>query len=941
MPENTSPSHPGGAGNSTQEAIAEDLIMSSDGEAPASFAPPPRIAARFNRSTRSTNRKSCASSRRSSVSSLHSGRSNRSNRSGHGGLQSAHIAQHLRRASIIESRKARLADRAAHAEQVRLRAQQAKAAPRPTRFEDRALAAKQAREKYLAQVVANCAEEVKRAKKVAEETKEKKAAEYLKLKGEMEEKLADAEKRRLRYQQNLRRSRATSLPTVEERHVVIPVRKPENEDAAARIIQRAWKSHRRRKIVGDFLELNLDVTGVQNSTFDEVSALLAQERVLTTTSRLLRLCGLQDDQRPGANDSTDVRIFLSAFLILGHPKQVLSQGGDQEEDLINKAKILLMQFQRVIFKAPTAATFSPTSESIVALSEAYADFQLTFTAWKNHDSSILIETMLTQFAELDAIWQTVKNDHTGNVATEYKEGIQHNQTLLLARLKRLAGSKEALKLVNDAVRARRKTKAKQKVIGNVKPRSTSSVAETLPFSLDGASQPSATVEAPQNSSEPSQSNRLDKVISQLPSNRIIVHELAIDKEFRVKMTDSDGRQAFRNAVFNKMRNDIATGQGNKWVQFMAMTVRKMLLRVCPNGRSFHTQISEMLDPEIISNQLRVGSFSYEKFFSFMATILPKVVSPARDPLVKAFASDTSNDYVERLAKLLHILDLNCIDYANYLLMMSAPELIKRAGEYEQQFFQKEVEQHKLTQTTTWWRHARDAAISNAARHSPEGSRITPTSQKIYTAGLIDLFIALSPLQQQDIPEILLLDQSRIERIRSDILRIITVASVLLTAKNLLKRDVRSQWKAQAQRMWDLPPATAYTESGAYVSIIESAGHALPPAARTSLLGTIDRVLADARNAPQQRQPLTQPVMKVLLQKIRAHVAARLGAASAQEKLRGAATASEVLGNGGLAEFVGRIGGLVEEMGRVRQVDWDGHGKWIDEVAAKVEQEVRG
>lgn len=800
MSENTCPSHLEGASNSTQEAIIEDFIMASDGETPTSFVPPPRIAARFNRST---NRKSCASSRRSSVSSLHS---SRSNRSGHGGLQSAHIAQHLRRASIIENRKARLADRAAHAEQVRLRAQQVKAAPRPTRFEDRALAAKQARERYLAQVVANCAEEVKRAKKIAEDTREKKAAEYLKLKEEMEEKLADAEKRRLQYQQNLRRSRATSLPTVEERQAVIPVRKPENEDAAAQIIQRAWKSNWRRKIVRDFLELNLDVTGVQNSSFDEVSELLAQERVLTKTTRILRLCGLQDDQRSRASDSTDVRIFLSAFLILGHPKQVLNQGGDQEEDLINKAKILLMQFQRVIFKTPTTTTFSPTSESIVALSEAYADFQLTFTAWKNHDSTILIETMVAQFAELDAIWQSVKNDHTGNVAMDYKEGIQYNQTLLLARLKRLAGPKEALKLVNEAVRARRKTKAKQKVLGNVKPRSTSSTADTSTLSSERASDPSVVSEVAHSSPDHGQTNGLDQVTSPLPSNRVLVHELAINKEFRIEeMQDSNARQTLHNAVFNHMRNDIVTGQGDRWVFFMADTIRTRLLRVLPPGKALHTQISEILDPEIIRNQLRIGSFSYEKFFSFMVTILPKLVSPARDSLVKAFASDTSNDYVERLARLMHIIDLLSIDYSNYLLMMSAPELIKRAGEYEQQCFQKEVEEHGLTQTTRWWRHARNVAISTSARQSLTSSRIVPTSQKIYTTGLIDLFIALPPLQQQDVPETLILDKSRIDRIHSDILRIITVASILLTAKNLLKRDVRSQWRAQAQRMWDLPP----------------------------------------------------------------------------------------------------------------------------------------
>ena len=81
------------------------------------------------------------------------------------------MAQHLRRTSILESRKARLADRAAHAEQVRLRAALAKKTPRSSNSEERALAAQQARERHLAQVAAVCAEEVRRAKKVAEDMK--------------------------------------------------------------------------------------------------------------------------------------------------------------------------------------------------------------------------------------------------------------------------------------------------------------------------------------------------------------------------------------------------------------------------------------------------------------------------------------------------------------------------------------------------------------------------------------------------------------------------------------------------------------------------------------------------------------------------------------------------------------------------------------------------
>ena len=916
------------ATDSADQAEICDLVMSSDGEPPMAFKPPPRIAARFSRSA---HRKSATSSRRNSISSLHSGRSNRSC---HGGIYSTHIAQHLRRASIIESRKARLADRAAHAEKVRLRAQQAKATPRPSKSEDRALAAQQARERHLAQVAASCAEEVKRAKKIAEETREKKAAEHIKLKGEMEEKLADAEKRRLLYQQNLRRNRTASVTVGEEKKALSLTQKPKNEEAAALIIQKSWRGFQRRKIVVNFLQLELDVTHIQNSSFEEVGGFLGEEKVLSRTSEMMRLCGLHETTGEEAFDNADVRIFLSAFLILGHPKQVLSHGGDQEEDLISKAKVLLMQFERVVSKVSQKQTFSPSSEPILSFSEAYSDFQLTFTAWKNQDSSILIETMLAQFAELDAIWQSVKNDTAGNVAADYHEGIRHNQTLLLARLKRLAGSEKALKMINEAVKARRKSKTKKKAVGDIKPRTATNSTEAKSFSFESSSNKIATQSGALTSSSRSlQKNELNKVIKTMPENRILIHELTINKDYRIDADPaSESRRKVDRAVFNAMRSDLEAGLGHDWILSVIEAIREKLLMVVSPNKPLSEQIAEGLDVTIIGNQLRMGSFSYEKFFSFMTGLLPKLVSPARDSLVKDLAADTSDDQVERFAKLMNIINLLSLDYANYLLQISAPELLKHSSEYEASQFQKEFGNQKLSKTTRWWQRARARAISNQSQRS-SGSDSLPSAQQIYINGLVDLFISLPPVEAIDIPETLNLDRPRIERIRADILHIITISSILLTAKNLLKRDVRSQWKAQAQRMWDLPNFANYADPAPYLSVIETT-FMLPPVVRTSLAGTIPRVLADARNSPD----ISHPVMKVLLQKIRAHSLTRLGASSSEERVRSATTAGEVLGAGGMVEFAGRIGGIIDEMAKVKQADWDSHGKWLDEVAAEASGE---
>ena len=315
----------------SDEADDGDLVMGADSHT-HDFSPPPHIAARFYRPSNNRRRSSAASSRRNSISSAHSHHSHHSHQSYHG-PQSNHVAQHLRRASILENRKARLADRAAHAEKVRLRAAMAKAAPRPSNSEERALAAQQAREKYLAQVTAACAEEVKRAKKVAEDIKEKREAEGRKMRGEREEKLAEAERRRVEYKRNVKRSRGLSLPPTEDKTAPAQVAAESviDEVQAALRIQAAWRSYRRKETVNAFLTLGVTVENVRGTGFEEVGMLLNQDKVLSGTAKVLELCGLEDGDNGTTEEKAAVRTFLSAFLILGHPAQVLSNDGEQEQ----------------------------------------------------------------------------------------------------------------------------------------------------------------------------------------------------------------------------------------------------------------------------------------------------------------------------------------------------------------------------------------------------------------------------------------------------------------------------------------------------------------------------------------------------------------------------------------------------------------------------------
>jgi T-complex protein 11 len=961
----------------------QDIDLLNITEENRTYTPPPRIAARFYRPTNNRRKSSAASSRRNSISSAHSHQSHASNRSYHGGPQSNHVAQHLRRASIIESRKARLADRAAHAEKVRLRAALAKAAPRSTNnSEERALAAQQAREKNLAEIVASCAEEVRRAKGIAESMKEKREAEGKKLRREMEERLAEAERRReeILSRANGKRGRSSSTardPINRQRKSLSPM--PEvseaiSETTAVTRIQQKWRVYQRWKALKEFADLGLTIEGVRDTSFEDVVSLLAQEKVLLGTAKILRLCGLKEGESGSVNEMTAVRTFLSAFLILGHPTQVLSNKSDsggqeqvgitpglpirrddlanpQLQDLVAKARDLLVSFENVLGRLTPTNNYTPPPAQHASLSESYATFFNSFIAWKARDSNTLIDMMVLQFVELDAVWQTVKDSTEEAVTASYRDGIRENQLKLMVRIKRLAGAAQGKRLIANAIREARKTRTR-KPEGDSRPRAADGDSSTSPIgSLAGSEHavrshlqtltPPATPRREQTYHTHAEELRTSASI--LPDNRSVVHELAINKEYRIAMEDClEQRGVLNRVIFDSMRQEVQAGNSDAWVLAMAENIKGKLQKLLQPGNSLHVLIGDALDTKLISRELQNGSFSYERFFSFMSSILPKLCAPVRDAEVKDLIENglQQGDFVGRLEALMGFIDLMQLDYANFMLQQSAPGLIKHATLYEQKRFAEDLDQglHMLEDTERWWRAARSKVLAEVARRDPEGislPRHRPTPEKFYHEMLVDTFTSVS--STEELPETLRLDSRRISRIRSDILHIITAGAILLQSKNLLKRDVRSQWKTEASRVLSvLERAKSMEETREGVQAALESSRSMPTATKAHIRELVRRITDNSYQAASSGQAITEPVMRLLLARLHGHILGRVSAITASEKVKATSTASESLATLGLPEFVPSVGKIVDIIGRVGMIDREAHAIWYELIAKKVE-----
>ncbi|KAI0006680.1 T-complex protein 11-domain-containing protein [Xylariaceae sp. FL0662B] len=962
------------------------------------YTPPPHIAARFYRPSQIRRKESAASSRRNSISSAHSRSSH--GFSHHGGPQSKYIAQQLRRASILEDRKARLADRAAHAEKVRVRAALAKAAhQKSSNSEERALAAAQAREKNLAEIVAACAEEVKRAKAIAESMKEKREHELRKLKAQMEERLAEAEKRReeLRSRHSARRSRGQSVTTKKSETDSSPEEDEHesssmsddvmmSDDVAASKIQWWWRGALRRKAVHEFSELGLNIDGVRDTSFEKVVELLAQEKVLTLTARVLRICGLKEGEVGSVDEMAAVRTFLSAFLILGHPTQVLSNKdhrGEQEQvgssqgqpiarddlanpqlqDLVAKARDLLISFENILSRLNLMNNYTPPPGLQEALPEAYATFHNAFIAWKARDSNALVEVMILQFVELDAILQTVK-DRTEEVITEsYRQSIKDNQLMLMVRIKRLAGAQQGKKMIFDAVKQARKAKAARKPVGDTKPRVAEHSLNNDTSMVDHAEaehvvssqlQTLTPPPTPPSQQELQQSILLSSYPPILPDNRIIVHELAINREYRIEYEHFQEQHKLR---MEPLFQDLKAGPRDEEKEFhyliiMANYIRDRLQHLVKPGSSMYIFIGEILDTEVAQRQFLAGTFSYEKFFSSMGSLLPKLCAPVRDDEVKDLIENKlgQGHVVDRLEALISFIDAMLYDYANYMLQVAAPSLIEHASAYEAKRFAEELDNDTITlsRAEASWRTARNKVYGEVARRDPEGinhPRSRPTPDKIYWQMLLDEFTQPSP-SADTVPEPLALDVKRRARIGRQTIRVVTSGAILLQCKNLLKRDVRTPWKTEAGRILAVlesmdDDAKSLSHSTAVHGIMAAleAGRSMPAATKTHLQALVTKVLDASAEAKRDNTEPREPVLRLLLTRVRGHILTRLQAGSASEKVKATSTAGERLVSLGLPEFVEKVREVVDEIVRVGAVDREAHGVWWEGVAERIEKEI--
>jgi hypothetical protein len=520
--------------------------------------------------------------------------------------------------------------------------------------------------------------------------------------------------------------------------------------------------------------------------------------------------------------------------------------------------------------------------------------------------------MIAQYAELDLIWQKVKNDTTGKVADDYKAGIRETQLQLLVRIRRLAGDKTR-ELIRAAIIQSRRTRLPKKERRDTKPREAPS-SEVATASTAAAIAPSTSNEASRAQPSPG-SFDVDSAVN--ISNRQIIHELAIDSNFRLKRHKRNKLEQFvedtaKRAFWDLMKEDIAEGKLEKWIPSLAETVRSKILRLLEPSKSLYREVSDSIDVELIRQQCAAGSYDHEKLIAYVLDLLPRICSPARDEEVQALRAATNEEYTKRLQRLLDVLEDLQLDHANFILHIMRPQVIPEAVPYEQRFFADDLAQNRtsLTKTRSWLLEAKSQLPADA------------NAKEIHAHAFLNLLFA-DEISDAAIPETMHLDHGRIRETRESLRTTYLGGAIVVTTKTILRRDLRSTWKDLQTCVTALLSGESNHEqiAGGVKEFLESTT-ATPQSAREAVYKAIVRILSRGAD---------DPVVRVVKNRIRTFLKERLLADASAERVRLAAGAGELLAGWGVGEWIGEMAALTEKVQAWRGIDTAVFAKWYNEI----------
>lgn len=142
-------------------------------------------------------------------------------------------------------------------------------------------------------------------------------------------------------------------------------------------------------------------------------------------------------------------------------------------------------------------------------------------------------------------------------------------------------------------------------------------------------------------------------------------------------------------------------------------IREILLSFLSHGGNrLRTQISEVLDTDLIRQQAEHSTVDVQGLANYIISTMGKLCAPIRDNDIKELK--VTGNVVEVLRQIYHVLDLMRMDMVNFAIRGIRPILQRQLVDYERNKFQEILEETPgaLKQTTEWIKESLDKELDS-------------------------------------------------------------------------------------------------------------------------------------------------------------------------------------------------------------------------------------
>ncbi|KAI8979998.1 T-complex protein 11-domain-containing protein [Pilobolus umbonatus] len=508
-----------------------------------------------------------------------------------------------------------------------------------------------------------------------------------------------------------------------------------------------------------FRELGLPSPSNQDTwlNFNALGKLIHQAKVIVVTTKILNVALKITD----SGTRYHARVLLTAYMTLMCPKEVLHDiHGADEQNLLSSAKQMLFVFENWLrAHGRPGATIAR-----LRFVDAWEKYNILFEAWKARDREQLIQNMIAYYIELFTLQNTLKEE-MGDQLEEQLEQVK-------GKLEKLGGSDamdqlqaalNQLQLNSNSPRSPQLDEEYEHQQENHVQLDPSQIAQLL----TGYTPPSTEI-----------------------TNEQLAHELIVNPEFKLQPYSTNElekrvKAMAEKAFFDKLKEDIEGGRMEEMIPLIADVKQRLLSLVRP-GNSMHSNINEAMDLSLIEQQIRQGAFDMDRMTSFVIDCMSDMCAPVRDEEIQVLHS---MEPLERIQKIMHLLEAMSMDLANFRLRSLRPHLMTMAVEYEREKFTLLMNNGaiRLDRTTEWISKAVYKLYEEAARRNPEGvspeANNKPTHDAIFEEAFVSLIGQSELIEENMLPETLRLDVDRMAQFQNEAQAMTMVTCLIMLAKN--------------------------------------------------------------------------------------------------------------------------------------------------------------